>query len=379
MASRHEFDCQMMAVALALARRGLGQTAPNPSVGAVIADEASGEILARAVTAPGGRPHAEPQAIAEAGERARGATLYVTLEPCSHFGRTPPCADAVIAAGLRRVVVAQTDPDPRVSGRGLERLRQAGIEVTRGVLTKEAHALTLGHIVRVAERRPAITLKMAVDVNGNVPRGANGQPLWVSCPESTAYAHLMRARHDAILVGGQTVIDDNPELTCRLPGLHSRSPLRVVIAGSGGMPSDCKLAETAGSVPVLIYAGRRSPLANAHELAGQGVSIKDVYSVGGRPWIPAVVEDLAARGITSVLVEGGPRIWQAFAHHGFVDELKLVVAGGGEPDATSCARETAARYLRPGQHVASSSRVIGRDRLTSFIRAEKATDQNFKG
>src|SRR5262245_11268238 len=206
----------MMEIALAVAERGLGRTAPNPSVGAVIVDETSGEVIARGWTQPGGRPHAETEAIRTAGVRARGATMYVTLEPCSHYGKTPPCAEAIIAAGLRRTVCAILDPDPRVSGRGVRMLRAAGVVVERGVLAEQAHRITLGHILRVAERRPLIQLKMAIGADGKIPRGPGKQRVWVRGPGARAHGHLLRARADAIMVGGGTVADDDPELTCRL-------------------------------------------------------------------------------------------------------------------------------------------------------------------
>ena len=186
-------DAQMMSIALRMAERGLGDTAPNPSVGAVIVDAATGEVIARATTARGGRPHAETIAIAAAGDRARGATIYVTLEPCSHQGRTGPCADAIIAAGIQRAVVAIEDPDPRVSGRGLDKLRAAGIEVERGVGAAEARWLTRGHIVRITERRPFVTLKLALDGSGEIARGDGVSPVWVTGEISRAHGMLLRA------------------------------------------------------------------------------------------------------------------------------------------------------------------------------------------
>ena len=187
---RSDFDTQMMQIALGVAARGLGRTAPNPSVGAVIADERTGEIIARGWTAPGGRPHAETEAIARAGARARGATMYVTLEPCSHHGVTAPCADAIVGAGLARVVCAIEDPDPRVAGRGLAHLRKAGIAVERGLMVESAHWLAAGHILRVTERRPLVTAKLALDADGSVPRGGAGKPVWATGPAARAAGHL---------------------------------------------------------------------------------------------------------------------------------------------------------------------------------------------
>lgn len=320
----------MMGIALRMARRGLGQTAPNPSVGAVIADEATGELISRAVTAPSGRPHAEPIAIAEAGARARGKTMYVTLEPCSHHGRTPPCSDAVVAAGLARVVVALTDPDPRVAGRGLDRLRSAGIEVTRSVRAEEAHWLTRGHIVRVTERRPFVQLKMALGADGRVPRGTSGAPVFVTGELARARGHLLRAEADAILIGHGTLRDDDPDLTCRLPGLAHRSPVRIVLATDLRGIDESRLARSARSVPVRVMTTREAADARPDvmaALAGAGVMVDLVRAVGGRIWLPSVLERLAEIGITRLLVEGGPAVWRAFARHGLFDEVVLFRAG----------------------------------------------------
>ena len=321
------FDAHMMSIALMMARRGLGQTAPNPSVGAVIVDETSGEVIARAVTAAGGRPHAETLAIAKAGVRARGATLYVTLEPCSHHGQTGPCADAIIAVGIARVVVATEDPDPRVAGRGLDRLRAAGIEVVRGAGAAEARWITRGHIVRVTERRPFVTLKMALGADGKVPRGTDGAPQWITGEIARAHGQLLRARHDAILVGAGTVGDDDPQLTCRLPGLTKRSPVRVVLSRDLSISASCKLAKTARCVPVWLMCGPGADPARRASFEAQGCEVMTVGEVGGRLWLPSVMEALVARGMTRVLVEGGATIWRAFANASLVDEVALFMAG----------------------------------------------------
>lgn len=326
----------MMQLALRAARLGLGTTAPNPSVGAVIADETTGEVISVGTTAPGGRPHAEPLATAMAGERARGKTMYVTLEPCSHVGHTPPCVDAVLAAGLTRVVVAQEDPDPRVAGRGLARLRNEGVAVTRSVLHEEARWLTRGHIVRVTERRPFIQLKLAVGGDGTVPRGAAGKPVFVTGEVARAHGHMLRARADAILVGGGTVRDDDPDLTCRLPGLAGRSPIRVVLAGERLPDPSIRMVATAAHVPVWIMATARTLAAHPAEAEGlrhAGCRMLQVGDVGGRPWLPSVCEALVGEGITRLLVEGGPTLWRSFAEAGLVDEVRLFRARTGATDA----------------------------------------------
>lgn len=324
---RAKFDAQMMGIALMMARRGLGLTAPNPSVGALIADEGTGEVIARAVTAPGGRPHAEPQAIAQAGLRARGKTIYVTLEPCAHFGKTPPCADVIVEGGLKRAVIAIEDPDPRVAGRGLDRLRAAGIEVQRGVGAEEARWITRGHIVRVTERRPFITLKMALDSQGRVPAGTGGSPVFVTSPQARAHGHLLRAQADAILVGAGTMRADNPQLTCRLPGLEGRSPLRVLLSKGLDISPRARLFDDTHAVGVLCIAGLGAGPERKAALERLGAEVALVATVGGQLWLPAVMEALVARGITRLLVEGGPGMWRAFAKQALVDEIALYVAG----------------------------------------------------
>ena len=335
-------DAEMMSIALRMAERGLGDTAPNPSVGAVIVDEATGEVIARATTARGGRPHAETIAIAAAGDRARGATIYVTLEPCSHQGRTGPCADAIIAAGIKRAVVAIEDPDPRVSGRGLDKLRAAGIEVERGIGAAEARWLTRGHIVRITERRPFVTLKLALDGSGEIARGDGVSPVWVTGEISRAHGMLLRAHFDAILVGSATVRDDDPELTCRLPGLFDRSPIRVVLSKCLDVPANAKLVRSAGDVPVWFITALPANRERREEIASHGAEIIDAAVVGERLWLPSVMDALVARGITRLLVEGGPIIWRAFADAALVDEVVLYIAGAPSDED---ARSAVARHL----------------------------------
>lgn len=354
----------MMAIALTMARRGLGLTAPNPSVGAVIADEQTGEVIARAVTARGGRPHAEPQAIAAARERARGKTIYVTLEPCSHFGKTPPCADAIIAGGLKRAVIAIEDPDPRVAGRGLDRLRAAGLTVARGVGAEQARWITRGHVVRVTERRPLVTLKLALDAGGGVPRGDGTQPAFVTSQQARAHGHLLRAMNDAILIGSGTLKADNPALTCRLPGLQTRTPLRVVLSKQLRVPPAARLFDDARAFPVLCVSGFGGDEQLRSALAAKGVELAQVTTVAGQLWLPAVMEALVARGITRLLVEGGPAIWRAFADNALADEVIVYMAEGasigGKPQDILT---HAARWLGPLPLAIADTRVIGPDRL----------------
>jgi diaminohydroxyphosphoribosylaminopyrimidine deaminase / 5-amino-6-(5-phosphoribosylamino)uracil reductase len=354
------FDHQMMGIALAMARRGLGRTAPNPSVGAVIVDPVTGEVIARGTTAPGGRPHAEPVAIARAGERARGATLYVTLEPCSHQGHTPPCADGAIAAGFARVVCAIEDPDPRVAGRGLDKLRRAGIAVTRGVRAAEAHWVTLGHIARVSERRPFVQLKLALARDGAVPVGVGGQPVLVTSAEARGLGHVLRAQADAILAGRGTVEADDPDLRCRLPGMAGRSPMRIVLARNGLDLSGTKLAASADRVPLVVVTGPDV------RMGAHGSKVWPSLVVGGALWLPAVLEKLAAEGVTRLLVEGGPAVWRSFAQAGLVDEVVLFVAGGeGDPLAL------AARHLGTLPLKVQDGRRIGPDMVWRLVCGSK--------
>ncbi|WHO72048.1 bifunctional diaminohydroxyphosphoribosylaminopyrimidine deaminase/5-amino-6-(5-phosphoribosylamino)uracil reductase RibD [Rhizobium sp. BT03] len=244
-------DESFMAAAIRLSRRHLGRTAINPSVGCLIVRD--GVVVGQAVTAIGGRPHAEPQALAEAGEAARGATAYVTLEPCSHHGKTPPCAEALIAYGVARVVISVTDPDPRVSGRGIAMLREAGIEVDAGVLEAEGRRSLAGYLTRQTKNRPYVTLKLAVSADGMIGRQGAGQ-VAITGSEARAEVQALRAETDAILVGIGTAISDDPLLTVRTPGLEAQSPVRIVLDPSLALPLTSKLVATAREVPVIVVA-----------------------------------------------------------------------------------------------------------------------------
>jgi diaminohydroxyphosphoribosylaminopyrimidine deaminase/5-amino-6-(5-phosphoribosylamino)uracil reductase len=359
------FDEHMMGIALTLARRGLGRTAPNPAVGAVIADETTGEVIARGGTLPGGRPHAETEALRRAGARARGATLYVTLEPCAHHGKTPPCADAAIAAGVRRVVVGVEDPDPRTQGEGLARLRAAGIAVETGLLADEARQATLGHILRVTARRPLVQLKMALDAAGDLPRGAAGQALFVTGAEARAAAHRLRAEADAILIGAGTARDDDPELTCRLPGLGGRSPIRVILSRGLDLAPDLKLVRTAREVPVWIFTGETPDADKVRALEAEGVRVLQAPAEGEGLRLRAVLRQLADEGVTRLLVEGGERVWRSFAAERMVDEVALFQAGGDGKGALSPAA-LAVRYA-PGLDLAlAEHRRVGADAFSTF-------------
>ena len=323
-----EIDVRNMDLALRLAWRGVGRTGANPSVGAVVVDPDSGEIIARGVTAEGGRPHAETEALRRAGERARGATLYVTLEPCSHFGKTPPCADAVVEAGIARAVVGVEDPDLRVSGRGIKRMRDAGIEVVVGVLEAACRRVTLGHIRRVTLNRPFVLVKLAVGSDGLVPRGGHGRPVWVTGQEARAQAHLLRAEADAILVGVGTAVADDPELTCRLPGMAARSPMRIVLDSDFALPPDSRLLRTAAQVPVMVFTTPETAAANPGRAPGDPIEVVPVARAAAGPGLDLgqVLQVLAGRGITRLLVEGGPTVAGAFIEAGLADACIIMRA-----------------------------------------------------
>lgn len=345
-----------MAAAIRLARRHEGLTATNPSVACLIVrDDGNGPfIVGRGVTALGGRPHAEPIALAEAGELARGATAYATLEPCAHHGRTPPCAQTLIDAGIARVVTAALDPDGRVDGKGHAMLRAAGIEVEEGLLAGEAGAGLAAYLTHKRKGRPGVTLKLAISADGLIGRRGAGQTP-ITGPVSRAQTHLMRARHHAILVGVGTVIEDDPELTCRLPGLENRSPMRIVLDPKGRLPANAKLVATARDVPTLVVAPPGLP--SHRELAERGCEILPCDTVPngggeGRVALPELMEDLAARGVTSLMVEGGAAIAASFLAEGLVDRIALFagpspLAGQGEAIASPLAPDTVPEGFAP--------------------------------
>jgi diaminohydroxyphosphoribosylaminopyrimidine deaminase / 5-amino-6-(5-phosphoribosylamino)uracil reductase len=362
-----EQDSYHMAQALSLARRALGQTWPNPAVGTVIVGK-NGDILGRGQTAPGGRPHAEAVALERAGNAAKGATLYVTLEPCSHVGRGAPCADAIVGAKVKRVVAAMRDPDARTAGDGFARLRDGGIEVTEGVLQDEALAITLGHVLRVTEERPAVTLKLALGSDGLVPKGERGAPTWVTGETARAHAHLLRARADAILVGRGTIVADNPSLTCRLPGMECRSPVRVVLDRFLRTPLDARLFQD-DMVPVWFICARDEDLPQAEAFQERGAEVIPVeIDEHGFPVIREALEQLAARGITRVLVEGGPSVANVFLSSDLVDEA--VIYQGSRPAGADGLQPFAGggldRLTEGGHFMPIECREFGPDRMTKW-------------
>ncbi|MBI3504745.1 MAG: bifunctional diaminohydroxyphosphoribosylaminopyrimidine deaminase/5-amino-6-(5-phosphoribosylamino)uracil reductase RibD [Proteobacteria bacterium] len=324
-----------MRVALGLARRGLGAVWPNPAVGCVLVRD--GIVVGRGWTQAGGRPHAETEALKRAGAAARGSTAYVTLEPCSHHGKTPPCVDALIEAGIARVVVATGDPDPRVSGRGLERLRGAGIAVETGLLAAEADALNAGFFLRVREGRPLVTLKLATSLDGRIATH-RGESRWITGEASRARAHAMRATHDAVLVGSGTALADDPMLDVRLPGYENARRVRVVVDGRLRVPLTARLVRTAREHPTWFVVREDADDSRAKVLADCGVElIRLAPDAATGHLAPAdVLKALGGRGLTRVLLEGGAHLAGAFLQAGLVDRLArfgagLALGGDGVP------------------------------------------------
>ena len=310
-----------MQAAIGLAKRGLGQTWPNPSVGCVIVLDDI--VVGRGWTQEGGRPHAETVALERSGESANGATVYVTLEPCSHKGATEPCAKALIDAGVSRVVVGIEDPDPRVNGRGIKMLREAGIVVNVGVCASEAEQITSGFLKRNTDHRPQITLKLATTLDGRIAT-KSGDSKWVTGDAARRSGHMLRANHDAILVGSLTALKDDPSLTCRLPGMFNRSPLRIVVDGRMRLPLTHNLVTGAREIPTWLFAfsETRQNADRRRAYKESGVKIFDINPDGnGYPDLKELVGTLADKGITRLLVEGGGTIAAAFLKLGLIDEV----------------------------------------------------------
>ncbi len=313
-------DLRFMQLALSLGRRGLGRTAPNPAVGAVVVKD--GVILGRGWTQPGGRPHAETEALKRAGKEAKGATLYVTLEPCSHQGKTPPCIDAIIRSGIARVVSALEDPNPEVAGQGYARLRERGIAVEAGLEAAAAARQHAGHIRRMRDGRPQVLLKLAASADGKA--GLLGRkPAGITGEVARARVHQMRAESDAILVGIGTVLSDDPHLTCRLPGMMEWSPVRVILDARLRIPLATSIVGTARETPTWVFTTPNASPVAEDILKAKGVEVFRVDGKDGRLDLKAVLKALAGRGITRLMVEGGPTVAAAFIKADLVDEAAL--------------------------------------------------------
>jgi len=306
-----------MGAALSLAARNLGQTWPNPAVGCVIVD-AAGRVVGRGSTQRGGRPHAETEALAMAGEQAKGGTAYVTLEPCSHRGETPPCAEALIAAGIARCVGAIEDPDPRVSGRGFTMLRDAAVAVEVGLLADRARELNIGFLKRVTAGLPMVSVKLATSLDGRIAT-RSGDSKWITGEPAREFGHLLRATHDVIAVGSGTILSDDPELTCRLPGLADRSPPRVIFDRRGRISGEAKILSTPAPPVWLVTEAAHVALRARSKNAIEFIEIKTQH--GDSEWLHAACRALAERGVTRILIEGGATLATSFLKAGLVDRL----------------------------------------------------------
>ncbi len=364
-------DVRYMRAAIALGRRWQGLTSPNPSVGSLVVRD--GVIVGRGATRPGGRPHAETVAIMDAGEQARGATLYVSLEPCSHFGRTPPCAQAIISAGIKRVVSALEDPDLRVAGRGHQMLRDAGVEVVAGVCADEARRANLGHILRVSQKRPMVTLKLAETADGFAAGAEHDPRLAITGPAANNCVHVMRAMHDAIMVGVGTARADDPLMTVRLPGLEDRRPLRVVLDTELKLSPRSRLVATAGEAPLLVICGPRAPGESQARLEDAGAQVVHCrLGADGRLDLLAALRLLSERALTRVFSEGGPAVASHLIAAGLVDELVLFtnqrpLGRAGTPALSVAARAATADT---GRYRLIEDARLGPDRLRRFERIE---------
>jgi len=364
-------DQRFMQLALSLGRRGQGQVWPNPAVGAVVVRD--GVIVGRGWTQAGGRPHAEPEALARAGAASRGATLYVTLEPCSHFGKSPPCADAIIAAGIARVVSAIGDPNPVVAGQGHARLRAAGITVEIGTGAAEAARDHAGHFRRVRAKRPHVILKLAVSPDDKIA-AAGHKPVAITGEAARARVHLLRAQSDGILVGIGTVLSDDPLLTCRLPGMEARSPVRVVLDRALRISGTSRLVHSARETPLWVMTSNLSEAPAAMKLGASGAQVIRVATATNPPPgldLLGVLHALAEKGITRLLVEGGARVASSFVSADLVDEVWLLrgpdTVGADGVDALDAL--PLAAITRSPTFKVRASETLGTDTLTIYERA----------
>ncbi len=362
-------DIAHMRSALALARRGLGSTWPNPSVGCVVVN--GGRVVGRAVTAPGGRPHAEPAALEVAGPRARGATTYVTLEPCCHWGRTPPCTDALISVGVARVVIATRDPDPRVDGAGIARLRAAGILVDEGVLRAEADEVAAGFRLRVLKGRPLVTLKLASTLDGRIAT-RTGESRWITGEAARRAAHALRGRHDAVMVGVGTVLADDPELTCRLPGYRPLPVVRIIADSHLRTPLTATLVATSQQAPTWMLIREGCDRDRRRAFSDIGVRLIEVQGAETGLDVCAALRALAAAGLTHILVEGGAQLAASLLRADLVDRIAwfhapTVMGGDAWPAVQAFGVEHLAampRFARVGETL------LGDDVLSEFVRKD---------
>jgi len=363
-----------MRAALTLAARGLGQVAPNPAVGCVLVRD--GLVVGRGWTQPGGRPHAETEALKRAGKPAAGATAYVTLEPCAHHGKTPPCAEALIEAGVGRVVAAMEDPDPRVAGKGLAMLREAGIAVDVGVCREQAERLNAGFLMRVLKGRPLVVLKLATSLDGRIATHS-GDSRWITGETARRRAHLLRSRADAILVGSGTAVLDNPRLDVRLPGLAGRKPLRVVIDGRLRLPLTHDLVARAAESPTLLVTRNGNPPARLAAYRASKVEVMEINAEDdGHVSLIALLSCLGDRGITRLLVEGGGHLAASLLRDGLVDRLAwfrapLLIGGDGVAAVSGFGVD---RLEQAPKFLQSAMAQLGRDQIDIFTLDSESLD-----
>jgi len=366
-----EFDRRMMAAALRLGRRNLGRTKPNPAVGCILVNTDGDEpvVVGRGWTAAGGRPHAEKEALKDAGAAAKGATAYVTLEPCAHTGRVKSCSMALIDAKVARVVTALVDPDPRTQGQGHAMLEEAGIAVTTGVLAEEAARAHSGHIQRITKGRPHITLKLAVSADGMIgTRG--GERMIITGVEAFTAVQAMRVTFDAVMVGMGTVLADDPRLTVRLPGLADRSPTRVILDATARLSLESNLVKTAGEVPLIVITGPQAPENQKTALEAAGARILSVDVASGGVDLRQALAALAEEDFTRVLVEGGAEVAANLVSNDLIDEVVIlrapVVVG---PNGVRALAGTALSAVeRSPRYRLIETAAVGEDTLRRYVR-----------
>lgn len=357
-----------MAMALQLGARGLGQVAPNPAVGCVIVKD--GAVVGRGFTAKGGRPHAETQALEQAGDAAQGATAYISLEPCSHQGKTPPCAQALIKAGIAKVVCPMEDPDPRVSGKGFAMLKAAGVEVKIGVMEKEAQDVHEGFLKRIKFGRPMFTLKIATTLDGRIAT-AKGESRWITGEAARAYVHALRVQHDAVMVGIGTALTDNPMLDCRLPGRSDASPIRLVVDRQLLLSPESVLAQTARATPTWLITQEKFDKTKAAVLEKLGITLIPVPLDGeGYTNLSIAARKLGELGLTRILVEGGAHLAAALLREDVIDRVEwftapFVLGDTGRPALKDMGLAT----LKDAQRFkAIATRAYDEDTLQTLVR-----------
>jgi diaminohydroxyphosphoribosylaminopyrimidine deaminase/5-amino-6-(5-phosphoribosylamino)uracil reductase len=362
----------MMASALRLGRRNLGQTSRNPAVGCVIVgSDGEAVVVGRGWTAVGGRPHAEKEALKEAGAKARGATVYVTLEPCAHEGRVKSCTQALIDAGVARVVTAMTDPDPRTSGRSHQALAEAGIAVTTDVLGEAAARAHSGHIALITKGRPQVTLKLAISADGMIGR-RTGERMMITGEPAFAAVQAMRTTFDVVMIGIGTVLIDDPRLTVRLPGLDERSPTRVILDATARMPLESRLVKSARDKPLIAVVGPEAPRERKSALAEAGVALIEVDAgAGGGVDFAQTLTALAGRSFSRVLAEGGAEVAASLVSGDLVDEVVIfrapVVVG---PDGVRALAGMALSAIeRSPRYRLIETAMVGDDQMRRYVRA----------